>query len=525
MLVDNGVDGDSRVQKAARSAAEAGWEVTLIGKKGDSGPDSWRIGDAEVRLVPVSPEPLEPWFRRGRSLRRPLAYPPGKHVIYRLDAMKAWRTEIVSQVAQRRAAQAAGSKSPGGPFEKPRLLLSRVGLAVASRWVRFRARESRLLREARNNPRAPMTRFSVWFWSTTMGERCWRRLDPALWQWELSFGKVVDGLKPDLIHAHDFKMVGVAARAVARARAKGRAVKFVWDAHEYVPGLRTRTPGWLEAQAAYEREYAPYADAVMTVSDDLANLLRRDFKLAEQPVVVLNAPVLAPADSERGAPVPNLRELCGIGPDTPLLAYSGGITPVRGVDLIVDALASLPDVHVAMLSVQPLGANRAANKLRARAAELGVADRVHLLPYVPHWQVSKVLSGADAAVSPLHHLPNHEIALSNKFFEYSHARLPLVVSDVRTMAAMVRTTGQGEVFKAEDLTDFVRAVKTVLADPERYRAAYDRPGLLQQWSWEAQAEILDQLYTRLLPQLPGREPAAGGEQTAPPASALSAAQV
>ena len=31
MLVDNGVEGDSRVQKTARSAAEAGWDVTLLG--------------------------------------------------------------------------------------------------------------------------------------------------------------------------------------------------------------------------------------------------------------------------------------------------------------------------------------------------------------------------------------------------------------------------------------------------------------------------------------------------------------
>ena len=59
---------------------------------------------------------------------------------------------------------------------------------------------------------------------------------------------------------------------------------------------------------------------------------------------------------------------------------------------------------------------------------------------------------------PIQHWPNHEIALITKFFEYSHARLPLVVSDVRTMAETVRETGQGEVFEAEDVADFVRAV-------------------------------------------------------------------
>jgi hypothetical protein len=132
---------------------------------------------------------------------------------------------------------------------------------------------------------------------------------------------------------------------------------------------------------------------------------------------------------------------------------------------------------------------------------------VHILPYVKHWQVVPFLSTADAAVSPLLHLPNHEIALSNKFFEYSHARLPLIVSDVRTMAAMVRKTGQGEVFQAGDRADYVRAVRAVLADPQRYRAAYNAPGLLERWTWSGQAAVLDQVYRGLMPVAPALLPA------------------
>jgi glycosyltransferase involved in cell wall biosynthesis len=127
-----------------------------------------------------------------------------------------------------------------------------------------------------------------------------------------------------------------------------------------------------------------------------------------------------------------------------------------------------------------------------------VLDRVHLLSYVPHWEVVPLLSGASVGVIPIHHWPNHEIALITKFFEYSHARLPLVVSDVRTMAGTVRATGQGEVFKAEDITDYTRAVQAVLDDPERYRSAYDKPGLLDGWTWTAQAEVLTSVYRRLL---------------------------
>jgi glycogen synthase len=125
--------------------------------------------------------------------------------------------------------------------------------------------------------------------------------------------------------------------------------------------------------------------------------------------------------------------------------------------------------------------------------------------------VTSFLSVADVGVIPIQHWPNHEIALVTKFFEYSHARLPIVVSDVKTMAETTRSTGQGEVFEADNVADYVRAVRTVLDDTKPYRAAYDAPGLLRQWTWEAQAERLDQIYTRLL-----RDGSAPSEATVTP---------
>lgn len=414
MLVDNGVEGDSRVQKVARSAAAAGWDVTLLGCSPDADERQWRIGAAEVRLLPM------------------------------------------------------GGDRPGGVRGR---LVARGGWAL------------RLARRARR----PVEHIQVWFWRAVLGDRCWRRLEPGLLTYERVFGPVIDALAPDLVHAHDFRMLGVGVRATRRAGAAGRTVRLVWDAHEYLPGARPRRDNarWLPAHLAYEREYAPAADAVVTVSDTLAELLQRDHRLPSRPAVLLNAPESAPAED-----VPDLRALCGVGPGTPLLVYSGSIAPQRGLATVVEALSSLPGVHLALVAGDPSD---------PQVTALTAADRVHAVPYVPHRQVARFLSAADAGLIPLHHWPNHEIALITKFFEYAHARLPIVVSDVRTMAETVRATGQGEVFRAGDVPDLVRAVRAVLADPQRYRAAYDGPDSpLPGWTWEAQAERLDALYRTVL---------------------------
>ena len=414
MLVDNGVDGDSRVQKTALSAAEAGWKVTLLGCSPTAAEQRRSLGPAQVRLLPLG-----------------------------------------------------GGASTGNGLRGR--LLARGGRAL------------RLARLARR----PVEHAQVWFWRAVQGDRSWRRLEPGLWNYERAFGPAIDELAPDLIHAHDFRMLGVGARAVQRARDTGRTVKLVWDAHEFLPGARPRRDNarWLPAHVAYEREYASSADAVVTVSDTLAGMLQREHRLAVRPLVVLNAPAAAAAGE-----VPDLRRLCGIGQATPLLVYSGSSAPQRGLATAVEALTLLPGVHLALVVEDPHAPHLAAFR----------QERVHVLPYVPHTQVSRFLAAADAGLIPIHHWPNHEIALITKFFEYSHARLPIVVSDVRAMAQTVRSTGQGEVFRARDPADLARAVRRVLDDPARYRAAYEGPDSpLPGWTWEAQADKLDALYTSL----------------------------
>jgi glycosyltransferase involved in cell wall biosynthesis len=499
MLVDNGVTGDSRVQKAARGAAEAGWDVVLLGRSPDKRQHTWSLGKAEVRLIPVA-EPLrQPRHEYRRApLRSPLAYPAGPLAAYRKQRMKAWRTDLyLRDAALALAARDGGRSRLPVLARRARLVPPRLIAKVLGRWVTLRARHTDALRRRRAAMDTPLDRLTTRLWRALLGDRCWRRLDPHLWDWELAYGKVVDALAPDLIHANDFRMLGVGARAALRAHVRGRPVKLVWDAHEFLPGIKpwSDNPRWHPAQCAYEREYAHWADAAVTVSEALADLLVKEHGLPERPAVVLNTPEAARRGDGDDGP-PDLRGLCGIGADVPLVVYSGAAIPQRGLDIMVEALPHLDDVHVALIVPRP--SSPYVTGLVTRAAELGAGDRVHALPYVPHDQVVAFLSAADAGVIPIHHWPNHEIALITKFFEYSHARLPVVVSDVKTMAEVTESTGQGEVFAAADVDDYVRAVRAVLADPKPYRAAYDTPGLLERWTWEAQAEILDQVYSRLL---------------------------
>ncbi|WP_412749997.1 glycosyltransferase family 4 protein [Krasilnikovia sp. M28-CT-15] len=488
------------MQKQAESAAAAGWRVTLVGIKLHTSKGSrWKIGEADVQLVPLGDNAFA--WRSGvrRPVRRVLAYPSRLAAAYRKGVVEYRHLELLARLGHLAAVQQSGAVWRAR-LGRLALYPSRLALKVLRPWVRFRDAQRRRLDAVRASETAPLTRFHIWFRTFFWGNRSWRYLDPAMLDLELAFAPVIDKLRPDIIHANDFHTIGVGARAKMRAVLRGRSVRLVWDAHELVSGVvpPPGRPRWLPAQVAHEREFAPYADAVVTVSPMLADLLMSNHRLTVRPTVVLNAPRISAETGE----VPDLRRRCGLDSATPVLAYSGAIARQRGLHVVIDALPQLPGVHLVLLSLAPDQTPAAAEALEAQAAARGVADRLHLLPYLPHHQVVPFLAGADAAVSPLEHTPNHEVALTNKSFEYAHAGLPQVVSDVRAAAEMVRVNGIGEVFRAGDVDDFARAARAVLADPARYRAGYDRPGLLEEWTWERQSAVLDAVYRGVLEAAP-----------------------
>jgi glycosyltransferase involved in cell wall biosynthesis len=350
------------------------------------------------------------------------------------------------------------------------------------------------------------TNFWQW-WDTWLPGRTglvrWRSIIPEADDYEAIFGALLDQLRPDALHAHDMHVIGVGSRAAGRADLRGRSLKVVYDAHEYVPGLSQyggRTPRMIAAWAQHEAEYIRTVDRVVTVSPAIARTLHKQHKLDREPTVVINSPELC----ERDSGITDIRATIGLPADVPLLVYSGGVTRARGVETAMEALPLLPGVHLAVVCV-PHARTRPVDELRALGESLQIQDRVHYLDPVAPNDVIHFLRTADVGLIPILRYPSHEMALPNKVFEYTFAGLPVVTSDMPTLEEFVGKTGIGEVFQAENPDALAAAVKTVLHDPEPYRERAADPGLRAEMSWEAQAGHLRDLYAELVGAPPEHE--------------------
>ncbi|WP_162458327.1 glycosyltransferase [Pseudactinotalea terrae] len=325
----------------------------------------------------------------------------------------------------------------------------------------------------------------------------WRETVPIALDYLEAFVDEVVALDPDVIHAHDVHMIPVAAAAVEACRERGRtAVRWVYDAHEFIAGLSlygtrdaTERAGWLDL----EREIAPLADAIITVSPVLEDELRERYGEVPTSVVTLNAPWQSEGTTEVDGGV---RSACGLDDAVPLLVYSGVVTPARGVETIIDALPAMNDVHVAVVSTT--FASRVTTSLGERAAALEVGDRVHLLPPVEPDRVISYLRSADIGLIPLKRFPSHDVALTNKLFEYIHAGLPVVVSDCPAQQQFVREHDIGAVHLSEDATDAALAVGEVLRRLVYYRERIRTLRDEERFSWQGAEAKLRDLYEDVL---------------------------
>jgi glycosyltransferase involved in cell wall biosynthesis len=465
------VEADTRAKKIALTLARSGYEVVLLSAV-PLGTDLTEGGMGQVRIVPVE-------VRTTARDRHAMAVASRRRHRWRL-LDRTSRDEYVTRVAERRAAL----REPSGRGPLPPSARHAVGVArlqaIRGRWKAQHLLDRVVHRAWREWDRR---RQATALLASDVG------MLPELEDYATAFGPVLDRLEPDVIHAHHPLVLPTALRAARRARAAGRDCRVVYDARENFAGIPVGEQGNPRRHAVLVRQEARsvrQVDAVLTVSEPIADELWRRYQLPERPTVLLNVPV-----RRRVPPGPTVRRTLALPDDVPLLVYSGGVSRARGIELLVDLLGELPGIHVVLVTVpypHPM-----TPELEARARDVGGRDRFHVLPPVGQDQIVRFLSDADAALHPLPGgSPNHDQALPNKLFEYQHAGLPLVVSDARLMADFVRTNALGAVFRSGDVHDLARAVGEVLAAgrPRAHEVA-------DTFTWQGQEEALASLYRRV----------------------------
>lgn len=255
-----------------------------------------------------------------------------------------------------------------------------------------------------------------------------------------------------------------------------------------------RMPRWQRALLTrFERRWAQRADAVIQVSEPYAEMTARDLGLPPLPIVRNCPDRWDPPD-----PRPDrIRELLGLPSTTRVVLYQGLFVVDRGIEQAMDAIVDIPHAVLVLMGFGNLDSH-----YRARAAEPRYAGRVHVIDAVSPQELLTWSASSDVMVMLYQpSTENHEFVTPQKLWEAMSAGVPVVASDLPGFRSIVPVVDCGVLVDPTDPASVRTGIRSLLdLGPEGLRAVGDR-GLAaahETYNWEAQFEVLDGVYARLL---------------------------
>jgi len=298
----------------------------------------------------------------------------------------------------------------------------------------------------------------------------------------LPFGRLVRFLhreRIDVLHAHMFgsNLWGSVFGRLAR-----------------VPAVIAHEQTWSYEDQALRRfldghVIARLADAFVAVSErDRNRMIELEGVPAEKIILLPNPYVPRPQD-----PSVDVRARFGIPADAPVVGTVAVLRPQKALHVLIDAFATIagsqPEARLVIG-----GDGRCREELERRAAERGVADRVHFAGWLE--DVAGFLRGVDVAAMSSDFEGSPLFAL-----ECMAHRTPLVSTDVGNIGEIL---GDGEgvlIVPRRDPGALARALEELLRDPARRRAQAELAATrLRPYEIDSVVRDFADLYERLVAQ-------------------------
>lgn len=191
------------------------------------------------------------------------------------------------------------------------------------------------------------------------------------------------------------------------------------------------------------------------------------------------------------APRPGrLRRLLGLDERPPLVLSVGRVARGKGLELLVAAARSLPDVHVAI--VGPDDRHGMHEELELLVRQWGIGERVHLVGPVGPEAPLDFYGDADVFVLASAHENFGMVAA-----EAAAAGTASVVTDRCGVAELLRD--EAALVVPYDETAVRDAIARLLADPTlRTKLAHGGPHVASRYSWASVVALQESLYRRLV---------------------------
>jgi glycosyltransferase involved in cell wall biosynthesis len=236
---------------------------------------------------------------------------------------------------------------------------------------------------------------------------------------------------------------------------KLKGSELVYDTHELfceVPELQHQ-PVKRKIWKYIERRIFPNLKYVFTVNDSIADIYRKEYHVDIR--VVRNVPLLFRKNSF----VKKTKRELGIPEGKKIIILQGaGINVNRGAEEAVEAMQY---VNNAVLLI--IGSGDVIHLLKKLTIDLHLSEKVIFIGKVPLQQLSEYTEHADLGLtldkgSNL----NYKYSLPNKLFDYIHAGVPILSSDLVEIKKIITAYDIGDCVDRHDPEHIAKKISTML---------------------------------------------------------------
>ena len=286
---------------------------------------------------------------------------------------------------------------------------------------------------------------------------------------------IADGHEFDVIDAHFFYPDGVAAAMLGTSLGKpvvitARGTDINLFPEYFFPG---RMIQWAARRAA----------SIITVCQALKDRLIR-LGIDENKITVLRNGV----DLEMFQPGPDrISARCSLQAGEKMLLSVGGLIPLKGHDLIIRALTSLPGFRLLIAGEGP-----AQRQLEKLAASLGLTERVTFLGRVGHHELARFYGAADALV-----LASSREGWPNVLLEAMACGTPVIATNVGGIPEVITRPEAGILATERTSESIAAAIKELFST---YPDRTDTRRFAERFSWEETTAGLERLFALVADQ-------------------------
>ena len=175
-----------------------------------------------------------------------------------------------------------------------------------------------------------------------------------------------------------------------------------------------------------------------------------------------------------------------------MILYLGSFSEDRGLDMAIRGMQNI-NKHIPDAKLVLVGDGPNIKKLKALVNNLDLSSSVAFPGWVDFKSCPSYIKASKICIIPQPANVLIDNTIPHKLFQYMAMKRPVIVSDAKPLARIVKNCGCGEIFRSNSTEDFLRAILKMCRSDIKY-GKNGQEAVMEKYNWDVSSKELVAVY-------------------------------